>query len=276
MSANTKLVLKSDATKDNLLGNLQYTSGMPSFLPVKNVEKGIITLHQNFQRFADCREILVGETRAILADKKDQEGKNFTGFSRLRYLAGFCVRDQEAVERCHTIGMRIVRTFDRVLKCRPTHIYSVSEVHTAGGRRDLKSAIIFLLEADKPWSKSPAMVSLHSLLFRLGANKIFNPIRDIPYANIPEKMISLAEKCKEPTDDLARVVLYTKAWVKFLKSYNKDLAKKKFTTTFLLDRDDADSGTVYDDGIDVVTEEMTGESIEDYIDKKEYQDEEYY
>jgi len=207
-----------------------------------------------------------------LSEKKEAEGKNFTGFSRLNYVVGFSTKNQDEYNGCRTIGIRILHAFERILACRPSHAFPIENIKSPrDGKGGIKGALLFLVSSDKPWVKSPEMLSLHLLLLRLGSYKCFSVLKHTPLNDIPEKMKSIADKIRgeEEEEDIARVVIHTDAWIKVLKEYEKRFGKKKFTTTFQLDRDDADSGTLWEDGIDVQAEQISGKEVYDYIDSRE-------
>jgi hypothetical protein len=275
MSVNAnykKFTLDISESRGRLLENLRYASSQAAFLPVKFINNDIIYTENRFQRFQSCREILIGEVRALLAEKKEVEGGKFTGFSRLNYVVGFSVKNSDEFNGCRTIGIRILHAFERILSCRPSHAFPIENIKSPrDGKSGIKGALMFLVSADKPWVKSPEMLSLHLLLLRLGSYKCFSVLKHTTLSDIPEKMKSIAEKMKggEEEEDIARVVIHTDAWIKILKEYEKRFGKKKFTTAFQLDKDDADSGTLWEDGIDVPAEEISGKEVFDYIDSRE-------
>jgi hypothetical protein len=276
-SNSKKFTLDIIESRGKLLENLRYGSTQAAFLPAKSVNNNIIYTEGRFQRFHDCREIIIGEIRSLLAEKREIEGKNFTGFPRLNYVVGFSARNKNESDRCQTIGMRILHAFEKILACRPSHAFAIDTIKSArDGKSGVKNAILFLVSADKPWVKSPEMLSLHLLLLRLSTHECFSVLKHTPLGDIPNKMKSVAEKVKTKDEDIARVVLHTDAWVKILKEYDKRFGKKKFTTTFLLDHDGAESGALWEDGIDVPSEKISGKDIYDYIDNRNDYDEDYY
>jgi hypothetical protein len=269
MSANTasnSYIVHCSSAFSKFTETLNYASCEPNYLPLKSTHAKILYTDSEFERFATCREAAIGGMRKILADKKEQERQQFNGFDRLHYLIGYSKNRANYMERCCTVGLKLARGFDRMIGCRPTHVFPVSTIHSNMTGRDnvLKTTLISYIEADRKWAKAPALTSLHMLLIRLGIEEALNPVLKTSLESIPNKIIELAEKelrkCRRDDyneEDLYRVLIYGPIWIKILKDYDKHFGKKKFSTTFELQSSTAPEGGLYEDGIDCMCEDMT-------------------
>lgn len=274
MSASTtskRLVVHCQSRRSKFLQGLQYAADDPSFMAVREVEGNKILTSENCEQFGECRELVLGSMRSILADMKGQQGKDFNGFEKLRYLMGYSAARASRMKGCCTIGLRIVHAYDSLLHCRPTHVMPVRKcVSWIDGKFDFGEKSVILVEADRKWSKAPELVSLHMLLLRLGRHTFLEPLLRVPLKDIPTKIVELAEEQPPENDDVGRIQIYGSTWPKILKEFEKRFAKKKFSTTFYLGKPDANDGGLMEDGIDTLCEQITGKDLYDEMDQRSY------
>jgi hypothetical protein len=255
--ASKELVLDTKDSSRNFVDCFQYGNELPRYGIVYSLDKnGNPVMHEDHNEISDCREIAIGNLRGCIGEKKRAEGIKFTGADKLRYIIGFSTGNKVSAEGCAGIGVKIARAYDHILKCKPTTSQRITHLSYSSGQKKVPIGrmILYYIEADKPWVKSPDLASLHMLLIRLGRFKSVADLKSIPVSKIPE---ALPKSVSASSVDGDRVKTYHKAWIQILKEYDKMFARKKFSTTYDLDNGDPLDNYMWEDGIDALCEKET-------------------
>jgi len=244
-------VLDTNDNIRNFVDCFQYGNELPRYGIVYSLNKnGNPVMHEDHNEISDCREIAIGNLRGCIGEKKRREGTKFTGADKLRYIIGFSKSNKESADGCSSVGVKIARAYDSILKCRPTVAQQITHITCSSTKKTpVDRMILYYIEADKPWVKSPDLASLHMLLIRLGRFKSAANLKSVPVSKIPE---ALPKSVSASSVDGDRVKTYHKDWIQILKQYDKMFAKKKFSTTYDLDNGDPLDNYMWEDGIDTL------------------------
>jgi hypothetical protein len=252
MSANTSVkgkALKLGIPLEDFWHTFRYGSEIPRFGIIYGVDtRGTLVVHPDHGEISGCREIIIGILRGAIGERKLKEGSKFNGIDKLRYFIGFNSENKDAAAGCSTIGVKIARAYDNILKCRPTTSQPITRLINENGNEEKTSELILhYIEADLPWAKSPVLVSLHMLLIRLGRFKSLAGLKSQPLNKIPALLPKIVDW---KSSDGNRVKHDHKLWIEILKDYSKLFQKKKFSTTYDLGASDVTEDYMWEYGID--------------------------
>lgn len=250
--SSKELVLDTKDSFRNFVDCFQYGNESPRYGIVYSVDShGNPVMHEDHNEISDCREIAIGNLRGCIGEKKRKEGTKFSGADKLRYIVGFSLGNKVSAEGCSVIGVKIARAYDSILKCRPTTAQRITHASYASGHKKVpvEKMLLYYIEADKPWVKSPDLASLHMLLIRIGRFKSLAGLKSVAVSKIPEV---LPKTIGGTSVDGDRVKTYHKVWIQILKEYEQRFSKKKFSTTYDLNNGDPLDNYMWEDGIDAL------------------------
>lgn len=208
MSKILKLKLCEDEDENISEGGWSYTQTNIEFAAAKRVGNTITTLRQG----QGCRESLCEDYRdseEVGMDKIPKSRMSMVLY--LRSSSRNSTASYNKFKRDMAFAVKIVNIFEKEAGWPLSKMYELSHEYD-------KMHMFMYVEGSKRWVKAPQLVSLYSLLLRLGHQSgEIGPFRTY---NALVKAFKRAKKSPMPTD-LHYFKAYHKKWVLILKNYDE-------------------------------------------------------